>query len=244
MRGLLTLDIERNLREVERRIAQAAARVGRSPDEVTIIAVTKNIQVAAIEAALKAGAKHIGENRVQEAMRKMEGLSTFTPRPVWHMVGHLQTNKAKTAAAVFDIIHSIDSIRLAEAISRSAPRSVPILIQVNISGERTKSGVPVAELAKAVTEIARLPRLEVRGLMTIAPLVKDAEEIRPVFHRLRELRDALGLEHLSMGMSNDFEVAVEEGATMVRIGSAIFGERRQTNRRSDGGIITRDGSRT
>jgi len=224
--GVLIRDIERNLREVERCIARAAERVGRSPGEVTIVAVTKNVETEAIRAAVEAGIKHIGENRVQEARRKVESLSTLAPRPVWHMVGHLQTNKAKTAAEIFDIIHSIDSIRLAEAVSHSASSNLSLLIQVNVSGEGTKSGFSVAESAKAVAEIARLPRLEVKGLMTIAPLVKDPDEVRPIFRRLRELRDALGLEHLSMGMSDDFEVAVEEGATMVRIGRAIFGERR------------------
>lgn len=223
---MLIMDIERNLRDVERRIARAAERVGRSLGEVTIVVVTKNVETEAIKAALEAGIKHVGENRVQEAKRKIEILSTLVPRPVWHMVGHLQTNKAKTAAEIFDIIHSIDSVRLAEAISHRASSNLPLLIQVNVSVEGAKDGFAVAELTKAVAEIARLPRLEVKGLMTIAPLVKDPEEVRPIFRRLRELRDALGLEHLSMGMSDDFEVAVEEGATMVRIGRAIFGERR------------------
>ena len=223
---MLIMDIERNLREVERRIARAAERVGRSPGEVTIIVVTKNVETEAIKAALESGIKHVGENRVQEARKKIESLSTLVPRPVWHMVGHLQTNKAKTAAEIFDIIHSIDSVSLAEAISHRASSNLPLLIQVNVSVEGAKGGFAVAELTKAVAEIARLPRLEVKGLMTIAPLVKDPEEVRPIFRRLRELRDALGLEHLSMGMSDDFEVAVEEGATMVRIGRAIFGERR------------------
>jgi len=223
---VLIMDIERNLREVERRIARAAERVGRSPEEVTIVVVTKNVETEAIKAALESGIKHVGENRVQEARKKIKSLSTLVPRPVWHMVGHLQTNKAKTAAEIFDIIHSIDSVSLAEAISHRASSNLPLLIQVNVSVEGAKGGFAVAELTKAVAEIARLPRLEVKGLMTIAPLVKDPEEVRPIFRRLRELRDGLGLEHLSMGMSDDFEVAVEEGATMVRIGRAIFGERR------------------
>jgi len=219
---VLIMDIERNLREVERRIARAAERVGRSPEEVTIVVVTKNVETEAIKAALESGIKHVGENRVQEARKKIKSLSTLVPRPVWH----IQTNKAKTAAEIFDIIHSIDSVSLAEAISHRASSNLPLLIQVNVSVEGAKGGFAVAELTKAVAEIARLPRLEVKGLMTIAPLVKDPEEVRPIFRRLRELRDGLGLEHLSMGMSDDFEVAVEEGATMVRIGRAIFGERR------------------
>ncbi|MBE0415329.1 MAG: YggS family pyridoxal phosphate-dependent enzyme [Dehalococcoidia bacterium] len=218
------MDIERNLREVEGRIAQAAQRAGRSPGEITIVAVTKGVAPQAIEAALEAGIRHIGENRVQEAREKMTHLSSLALRPTWHMVGHLQSNKVKTAAEIFDIIHSIDSLRLAEAVSGHAQNSLPVLLQVNISGEGTKSGFSVAELPKALEEVARLPGIEVKGLMTIAPLVKDPEEVRHIFRRLRELRDSLGLEHLSMGMSDDFEVAVEEGATMVRIGRAIFGE--------------------
>jgi len=234
------MDIGRNIQGLERRIAHAAERVGRSPGEVTIVAVTKNVEDETIRAALQAGIKHIGENRVQEARRKIESLSTLVPRPVWHMVGHLQTNKVKTAAEIFDIIHSIDSIRLAEAISHRASSDLPLLLQVNVSGKGVKSGFSVAELAKAVQEIGNLPRLEVKGLMTIAPLVKDPEESRPTFRSLRELRDALGLEHLSMGMSDDFEVAVEEGATMVRIGHAIFGQRRQSNFLTNGGSIAKN----
>jgi hypothetical protein len=221
------MGIEQNLREVERRIARAAQRAGRSPDEVTIVAVTKEVEPEAIEIALKAGIRHIGENRVQEARAKIERLSTLGLRPIWHMVGHLQTNKVKTAVQIFDIIHSIDSVRLAQAVSQRAQSTIPVLLQVNVSGEGTKSGFSVTELYEAVGEIARLPRLEVKGLMTIAPMVADAEEVRPIFRKLRQLRDELGLEHLSMGMTDDFEVAVEEGATMVRIGRAIFKERRK-----------------
>ncbi len=219
------MDIARNLHDVERRIAQAAQRAGRSPAEITIVAVTKGLTAQAIEAALEAGIRHIGENRVQEARGKIARLSNLQPCPTWHMVGHLQTNKVKTAVEIFDIIHSIDSLRLAEALSGRARNTVPVLLQVNISGEEPKSGFSEAELPKAAEDVARLPMLEVKGLMTIAPLVSDPEEVRPIFRRLRELRDYLGLEHLSMGMSDDFEVAVGEGATMVRIGRAIFGER-------------------
>lgn len=219
------MDIEGNLREVERRIAQAAHRAGRSPGEITIVAVAKEVAPEAIEAAIKAGIRHIGENRVQEATEKIKLLSALEPRPIWHMVGHLQTNKVKTAVEIFDIIHSIDSLRLAQLVSQRADRTLPVLLQVNISGEATKSGFPAAELPRVLAEVSWLPRLEVRGLMTIAPLVEDAEEVRPIFRRLRQLRDGLGLEHLSMGMTDDFEVAVEEGATMVRIGRAIFGKR-------------------
>jgi pyridoxal phosphate enzyme (YggS family) len=141
------------------------------------------------------------------------------------MVGHLQSNKAKVAVEIFDIIHSIDSVRLAEVISHRTQRTMPVLLEVNVSGEASKNGFPLTKVKPALEEIARLPRLEVKGLMTIAPLLSDAEQVRPVFRKLCSLRDSLGLEHLSMGMTDDFEVAIEEGATLVRIGRAIFGER-------------------
>jgi hypothetical protein len=142
------------------------------------------------------------------------------------MVGHLQTNKAKTAADIFDIIHSVDSLRLAEALSMRTQRTLPVLIEVNVTGEATKSGFSLTEVDETVKRIAKLPNIEIEGLMTIAPLVADAEQVRPVFRRLRQVRDGLGFRHLSMGMTDDFEVAIEEGATLVRIGRAIFGERR------------------
>jgi pyridoxal phosphate enzyme (YggS family) len=189
--------------------------------------VTKTIDTPAIEEAFHAGIRHFGENRVQEAAPKIERLATIRPELTWHMVGHLQTNKAKTAADIFDIIQSVDSLRLAEALSRRSQRRLPVLVEVNVGGEESKSGLPPSGLEETVEHIARLPNLRVDGLMTIAPWVEDAEEVRPVFRRLRQIRDALGLRHLSMGMSGDFEVAIEEGATMVRIGQAIFGERRR-----------------
>lgn len=219
------MDISQNVLDVERRIAQAAQRAGRSPGEITIIAVTKGLTAQAIEAALESGIRHIGENRVQEAKEKKACLSKFQTWPTWHMVGHLQTNKVKTAVEIFDIIHSIDSLRLAEALSSRTRKTIPVLLQVNISREEPKSGFSEVELPEAVEKITLLPRLEVKGLMTIAPLVRDPEEVRPIFRRLCEIGDSLSLKHLSMGMSDDFEVAVEEGATIVRIGRAIFGKR-------------------
>ena len=141
------------------------------------------------------------------------------------MVGHLQTNKAKVAVEIFDIIHSVDSVKLAEVISRRAEKTIPILLEVNVAGEASKSGFSLTEVESALEAITRLPRLEIRGLMTIAPMVTDAEQVRPVFRQLRSLRDSLGLKQLSMGMTDDFEIAIEEGATMVRIGRATFGER-------------------
>jgi hypothetical protein len=218
-------DIRTNIDQVRERITRACQRVGRSPEEITLIAVTKTVEPPAIATAFKLGIKHFGENRVQEAATKIGQLSWLEPRPTWHMVGHLQSNKAKVAVEIFDIIHSVDSIRLAEVISRRAERTVPILLEVNVAGEASKSGFPLAEVEPTLEDIARLPRLEIKGLMTIAPMVADAEQIRPIFRQLRSLRDSLGLKHLSMGMTDDFEVAIEEGATLVRIGRAIFGER-------------------
>ena len=208
---------------VRERVARAAERAGRSPAEVTIVAVSKSFPAQAIEEAAAAGIAHIGENRVQEAAAKVPSLRHL---PVtWHMVGHLQTNKAKTALELFDIIQSMDSLRLAEVLSRRAERPIPVLLEVNVAGEASKFGLSPQEVLQTAEAVARLPHLDVRGLMTIAPLVGDPEEVRPVFRELRRLRDALGLPELSMGMTDDFEVAIEEGATLVRIGRAIFGER-------------------
>ena len=219
------MNVGTNLCELNKRISRACQRAGRSPTGITIVAVTKTVEVPAIKAAFKAGIRHFGENRVQEARGKIEQLADLRPDITWHMIGHLQSNKARAAVDMFDMIHSIDSIRLAEEVSRRAQTAVPILLQVNIASEVTKSGLPPSEVIQAVERISRLPRLDIKGLMTIAPLTDDPEDVRPVFQQLRLLRDSLGLEHLSMGMTDDFEVAIEEGATMLRIGRAIFGER-------------------
>jgi len=208
---------------VRERVARATERAGRSPAEVTIVAVSKSFPAQAIEEAAAAGIAHIGENRVQEAAAKIPSLRRLPL--TWHMVGHLQTNKAKTALQLFDIIQSMDSLRLAEVLSRHAERAIPVLLEVNVAGEASKFGFSPQEVLQAAEAVARLPHLDVRGLTTVAPLVSDPEEVRPVFRELRRLRDALGLAELSMGMTDDFEVAIEEGATLVRIGRAIFGER-------------------
>ena len=221
---VVAIDIGANIEQVRERIACACQRVGRSPDEVTIVAVTKMVEPSAIATAFKLGIRHFGENRVQEAVEKIRQLTWLEAQPTWHMVGHLQTNKVKVAVELFDIIHSIDSVRLAEVISRCTQRTLPVLLEVNVSGEASKGGFSVVEVASALEAISRFPRLEIKGLMTIAPMVADAEQVRPVFQKLCLLRDSLGLEHLSMGMTDDFEVAVEEGATMLRIGRAIFGK--------------------
>ncbi len=215
--------VAQRLTLVRERVAQAAERSGRSPAEVTIVAVSKLFPTQAIEEAAAAGIAHIGENRVQEAAAKVSSLRHL---PVtWHMIGHLQTNKAKTALELFDIIQTVDSLRLAEALSRRADRAIPVLLEVNVAGEASKFGLSPQEVPQTAEAVARLPHLDMRGLMTMAPLVSDPEEVRPVFRELRRLRDALGLTELSMGMTDDFEVAIEEGATLVRIGRAIFGER-------------------
>jgi pyridoxal phosphate enzyme (YggS family) len=221
-----------NLRSVRERVAAACERAGRSPNEVTLVGVSKTFPATLVVEACRAGLTDIGESRVQEAATKIPAVEALGSRPRWHLVGHLQTNKVKTALGLFDIIHSVDSVRLARFISRQAEnlavqRAGPLLIllEVNVAAESSKFGLRPEETGRALEEIARLPGLAAQGLMTVAPLVDDPEEARPVFRELRRLRDALGLRHLSMGMTDDFEVAIEEGATMVRIGRAIFGPR-------------------
>lgn len=226
-----TARLEANLREVRERIADACGRAGRGPDDVRLVAVTKTVDAGAARALVELGVTDIGENRVQEAQRKHEALSDL--EVTWHMIGHLQRNKVKYAFRIFTLIHSVDSLRLGRAISKRGEfegRTMPVLVQVNVSGEESKHGLPADSAADAIREMAGLPRLAVRGLMTMAPFVDDAETVRPVFARLRELSEQVagldlpGVEitDLSMGMTQDYEVAVEEGATLVRIGSALF----------------------
>jgi hypothetical protein len=212
---------------IRKRIAKAAENAGRSPSEITLVAVTKTVDAPAIREAFTSGLRHFGESRIQEAREKLPQLSALQPAPTWHMVGHLQTNKAKTAAELFDVIHSVDSLKVAETISQNSNCDKPVLVQVNVAGESSKYGFALQDTIAALEHIARLPHLRINGLMTIAPYTDDPEEVRPVFRRLRLMRNSLGLEHLSMGMSHDFEVAIQEGATMVRIGQAIFGEREE-----------------
>jgi hypothetical protein len=216
------MSIESNIRELEKRLARAAERSGRSPDEITLVAVTKTVPPQLIQEAFQVGIRHFGENRLQEAKEKIPQLGDLQPHPTWHLVGHLQTNKVKAAVEIFDLIESVDSVRLAELLNSRIQGKLPILLQVNVADEASKFGFAPAELPSALARINQLTNLEVKGLMTIAPLVDHPEEVRPIFRELRQLRDALGLEHLSMGMTDDFEVAVDEGATIVRIGRAIF----------------------
>ena len=210
---------------VRARIAAAAGRAGRRPEEIILVAVTKGVELARIREVVAAGVTDVGESRVQEAVAKIAALRA-TAR--WHLVGHLQRNKAGLAAGLFSVIHSLDSIRLAEDLSRRAPQPLDVLLQVNVAREPQKFGLTPESLAAVLRSTAQLPRLRVIGLMTIATLHPDPEHARPVFRRLRTLRDEVArvlgtaLPHLSMGMSDDFEVAIEEGATLVRVGRAIF----------------------
>jgi len=238
-------DILANLARVQARIQAAARRAGRDPGEVTLVAVTKTRPLEAMQAAYRAGVRHFGENRVEEGGLKIPAFNAWLAAepPTWHMIGHLQSRKAADALAHFDMVHSVDSLKLAERLSRLAEGTgrapLPILLECNVSGEASKYGFELSrwqasrEIRLAffdvVRDISRLPCLHLQGLMTMAPLVAEPEQARPVFAALRSLRDALAEEvpalewrHLSMGMTDDFEVAVEEGATLVRIGRAIF----------------------
>ena len=222
--------ISRNLESVRERIARAAAKSGRKPEMIRLVAVTKTVGIQEAQALFELGAQDLGENRMQEALRKQEALAPLGIR--WHMIGHLQTNKAKKAARNFHLIHSVDSRRLAAALSQAAERAdttTSVLVQVNASGEDTKGGFSPDGLDQALEQITALKHLAVRGLMTMAPFVADPEQTRPVFKALRVLRDRCrkeipGLQYLSMGMTQDFEVAIEEGADIVRIGTALFRE--------------------
>ena len=218
-------DIGGNVARVRARIAGACERIGRDPAGVMLVAVSKTHSVEAVAAAYTAGVRDFGENRVQEAVQKVPGARNLGVDATWHLIGNLQRNKAATAVELFDVIHSVDSERLALAISERAEQRVRVFIEVNVAGEESKHGVAPEEAAPLAERVGAMPRLDLVGLMTVAPIVATAEEARPVFRRLRELRDAIGLPELSMGMTGDFEVAIEEGATVVRVGRAIFGER-------------------
>ena len=233
------LVIKENILKVKEKIASACARAGRDPREVTLVCVGKNRAFSDIQQVLDSGISDIGENRVQEAILKFKSLGaqqlSSSGAIKFHMVGHLQTNKVKDAVNLFDLIHSVDSLHLGLEIDKQAARINKvqgILIEVNISGEESKFGVEPGQLPKLVKAVSELKNVRLRGLMTIAPAVDDSEKARPYFRKLRELKDQINglngqneineLTHLSMGMSDDFEVAIEEGSTMVRLGRAIF----------------------
>ena len=222
-RDLSSSPVSQRIAHVRERIARAAERSGRPPSDVTLIAVSKTWPAQAVSDVLAAGISDFGENRVQEGVAKAAELAAEPIR--WHLIGHLQTNKVRAALGSFAILHSVDSERLLRAISAAASAPVPLMIEVNVAAEPTKEGVPPTEVAPLLRVAAGLPHLDVQGLMTVAPHVADASEVRPVFRQLRELAHANGLRELSMGMTNDYEVAIEEGATFVRVGRAIFGER-------------------
>ncbi len=220
--------IKANLQDIQDRIDRACSRSQRTPSDITVIAITKLVDASTLRTAYECGIKEFGENRVQDAEKKIRELSDIKQNITWHMVGHLQSNKAKLAAELFDIIHSVDSVKVAQILDQHTPKPLPVLIQVNVSGEMAKYGVSIDKAPVLVDEVRRLSNLKIIGLMTIAPLVDNPANIRPVFQELRRVRDRLGLEHLSMGMTDDFEIAVEEGATILRIGRAIFKDRRLT----------------
>jgi pyridoxal phosphate enzyme (YggS family) len=231
--------LEDSLRSVQERIAAAARRAGRDPGEITLVAVTKTRTPTIIRAAHQLGLRHFGENRVGEAESKVPELPDDI---VWHMIGHIQSRKAKRVPPIFDMVHSVDSVKLAGRLDRACRGRtfpLPVLLECNVSGEEAKYGFAVdrwaqddaqrSSLWSAVEQIVELSNLQVKGLMTMAPIVAEPEQARPVFARLRQLRDALASafestdwSQLSMGMTDDFEVAIEEGATLIRVGRAIF----------------------
>ncbi|HPG70816.1 MAG TPA: YggS family pyridoxal phosphate-dependent enzyme [Syntrophales bacterium] len=226
-------DVRENILRIRERIAAAAARSGRDPSRVRLMGVTKAVGDDRILQAIEAGIDIIGENYVQEAKRKIELMGKSVE---WHFIGHLQSNKARYAVRLFDMIHSVNRVSLAEELNRRAAAAgvvCRVLVEVNLAGEESKSGAPPEEAPGLVRAVSQLANLSVRGLMTMAPWYEDPEKARPCFAGLRRLRDRIDAEgipnvtlrELSMGMTDDFEVAVEEGSTIVRIGRAIFGER-------------------
>ena len=225
------MDFAANLEAVQQRISAACERAGREPTSVTLVAVTKTQPPEVVAEASKAGLNLFGENKVQEAKAK---IPLCSGRLRWHMIGHLQTNKCRDAVALFEMIQSVDSLNLAEEIAKraeQAAKTMPVLLEVNAVGEASKFGYPPEQLLAELSRINALSRLEIHGLMTVPPWTLDPEKVRPVFRQLRELKERceqiLGapLPHLSMGMTGDFEVAIEEGATMIRVGTALFGAR-------------------
>jgi len=234
---LLFVSIAENIAQVRERIAAAARRAGRDPDTITLMAVTKTASAERIREAYAAGIRVFGENRVQEFDEKAKALQDL-PDAVWHMIGHLQTNKAARAAALFAAVDSLDSLKLAEKLNAAARilnKKIPVLIEINIAGEIAKSGVAgdSSKLDRLLLAAPQLVNLEFCGLMTVPPFGDDPDQARPYFRRLRALRDqitsrklpTIRMDILSMGMSHDFEIAIEEGSTCVRVGTAIFGER-------------------
>ena len=225
------MDLAANLEAIQNRIAAACARAGRDPHSVTLLAVTKGQPPEAVRAAANLGLALFGENKVQEAKAK---IPQCPGRLRWHLIGHLQSNKCRDAVELFEMIHSVDSLRLAQEINKRAEQAakrMPVLLEVNVAGEASKFGYAPEQLLAELKQVNALPRLEIHGLMTMPPWSPESEKARPHFRQARELKarceEILGapLPHLSMGMTGDFEVAIEEGATLVRIGTALFGSR-------------------
>jgi pyridoxal phosphate enzyme (YggS family) len=228
-------NIAHNLRKVQDSIAECALGCGRTPEEITLLAITKTFPVETVRQAIAAGQRRFGENRVQEAEAKIRAIVGDSAIE-WHLVGHLQTNKARRAAELFDVVHSLDSVKLArklseEGVARGKPLST--FLEIKLSEEQTKSGVSCEEVREIISQAQALPGIVINGLMTIPPYFEDPGQTEPFFRRLRHLRDelerevpgCLGQKHLSMGMSHDYKAAIREGATILRIGTAIFGER-------------------
>jgi len=231
------VSIAANIARIRERISQAAARAGRSADSVILMTVSKTVEVERILEAYTAGIRVFGENRVQEFAEKAAAVKDLA-QAEWHLIGHLQSNKANRAAELFQAVDSVDSLRLAQKLNQSAQQSgkiLPVLIEINVGGEQSKSGVSPSspELEEILEGLADLSHIQVRGLMTIPPFTEDPQGARPYFGMLTELRDKIAarrllriqMDVLSMGMSHDFEVAIEEGSTCIRVGTAIFGER-------------------
>lgn len=218
------------LAAINQRIAAACQRAGRDFFDVTLVAVSKTVEPGLIRQAIEAGVRVLGENRVQEAATKMPELAAIVTehKVEWHLIGHLQSNKARRAVELFSTIQSVDSFKLAERLDNIAGelgRKLPVFVEVNLGGEQSKAGATPDEVLPLCEQVAKLANLELKGLMAVPPFFDDAEQARPYFRRLRTLRDQAQLKELSMGMSNDFEIAIEEGATLVRIGTALFGAR-------------------
>ncbi len=222
------------LASLQQRIAAACQRAGRAASEVTLVAVSKTVSAERVRAAITAGVTVLGENRVQEAEAKLAELSDLRHQVEWHLIGHLQSNKARKAASLFDVVQSVADESLAQRLQRIAEelgQRLPVFVEINLAGEASKSGVAPHAALPLLETIHQFPALELRGLMTVPPYLENPEDVRPYFRQLRSLRDEAlraGLTsctQLSMGMSHDFEVAIEEGATLVRIGTALFGAR-------------------
>jgi pyridoxal phosphate enzyme (YggS family) len=231
------MDLRARLEEINRRIEAACERAGRRASEITLVAVSKTVPAARIREAIEAGVRTLGESRVQEASAKIYELKPLSAerKVQWHLIGHLQSNKARRAVELFDAVHSVDDLKLAERLDRFAAESgkrLPIFIEVNLGGEESKTGAAPDEVLPLCEQIGKLPGLELKGLMAVPPFSDNPEDARPFFRRLRRLRDEARLaaagesfNDLSMGMSIDFEIAIEEGATFIRVGAALFGAR-------------------